>query len=279
LIYPELAISSAPIGVFDSGVGGLTVLNRLLEILPEQDFIYLGDTARVPYGNKSEETVKNYALQCSQFLVEKGAKFIVIACNTASAVALDFVRSKVNVPVIGVIEGAASVAVESTKNNSIGVIGTKATIRSNAYSVAIKNKSNSKIKITSIACPLLVPIVEENWQFHQSTKLIINEYSKVLHQNEIDTLVLGCTHYPMLKEQFKNELPNVQLVDCGQSTAELVRVMLPQFQVQFISLKESSSKVDFYITDNDSNFPTIAHSFLGFLPKNIQTVDLDAIPI
>lgn len=277
MIFPDIAISTAPIGVFDSGVGGLTVLNRLLELLPEQNYIYLGDTARVPYGNKSAETVKHYALQCSQFLVEQGAKFIVVACNTASAVALDYIRSIISVPIIGVIEGAASVAVAKTLNKSIGVIGTKATIRSEAYTKEIVKNSSKTIAITSVACPLLVPIVEENWQFHPATKLIIQEYAKELHANAIDTLVLGCTHYPMLKDQFLEEFPNVTLIDCGQSTAELTRVMLPQFQQTYTSGTNKSQNVSFYITDNDSNFPRIAQAFLGFIPKNIQTVDIESV--
>lgn len=277
MIFPDIAISSAPIGVFDSGVGGLTVLNRLLELLPDQNYIYLGDTARVPYGNKSEETVKHYALQCSQFLVDQGAKFIVVACNTASAVALDYIRSMISVPIIGVIEGAASVAVTKTRNNSIGVIGTKATIRSGAYTKEIIKKSSKKVTITSVACPLLVPIVEENWQLHSATKLIIQEYAKELHSNSIDTLVLGCTHYPMLKEQFIEEFPEVELIDCGQSTAELTRIMLPQFQQVFSEVSTKSQNVEFFITDNDSNFPRIAQAFLGFIPNNIQTVDIETV--
>lgn len=277
MIFPDIAISSAPIGVFDSGVGGLTVLNRLLELLPDQNYIYLGDTARVPYGNKSEETVKHYALQCSQFLVDQGAKFVVVACNTASAVALDYIRSMISVPIIGVIEGAASVAVTKTRNNSIGVIGTKATIRSGAYTKEIIKKSSKKVSITSVACPLLVPIVEENWQLHSATKLIIHEYAKELHSNSIDTLVLGCTHYPMLKEQFIEEFPGVELIDCGQSTAELTRIMLPQFQQVFTESSAKLQNVEFFITDNDSNFPRIAQAFLGFIPNNIQTVDIESV--
>lgn len=277
MIYQEIVNSTAPIGVFDSGVGGLTVLNRLLKVLPEQSFIYLGDTARVPYGNKSQETVQHYALQCSQFLVEQGAKLIVVACNTASAVALEYIRSLIPVPIIGVIDGAAEVAATVTKNNSIGVIGTKATIRSEAYKKAIVEHSTNEVSITSIACPLLVPIVEENWRYHPSTELIISEYAKLLHENSIDTLVLGCTHYPMLKDQFVKELPSVTLVDCGQSTAEIVRKMVPISSLEDLEKSIPTNKVDFYITDNDSNFPKIAQTFLGFEPKKIQTIDIDSV--
>lgn len=275
MLYPEITNTTAPIGVFDSGVGGLTVLNRLLKVLPEQSYIYLGDTARVPYGNKSKETVQQYALQCSQFLVEQGAKLIVVACNTASAVALEYIRSLIPVPIIGVIDGAAEVAVQVTKNNSIGVIGTKATIRSEAYTKAIISKSSKEVSITSVACPLLVPIVEENWQYHPSTALIISEYALSLHKNSIDTLVLGCTHYPMLKEQFIKEFPSVTLVDCGQSTAEIVRFMVPFSDVKDVYSSKQTSKVDFFITDNDSNFPKIAQTFLGFEPEKIQTIEID----
>jgi len=277
LTYQEIENSIAPIGVFDSGVGGLTVLNRLLIVLPEQSYIYLGDTARVPYGNKSKETVQQYALQCSQFLVEQGAKLIVVACNTASAVALEYIRALIPVPIIGVIDGAAEVAATVTKNNSIGVIGTKATIRSEAYTKAIISKTTKEVSITSVACPLLVPLVEENWQFHPSTGLIISEYAQLLHKNSIDTLVLGCTHYPMLKEQFMKEFPNVTLVDCGQSTAEIVRKMVPIADLKDIDSSKLIAKVEFYITDNDSNFPKIAQTFLGFEPEKIQTIDIDSV--
>lgn len=277
MTYQEIENSTTPIGVFDSGVGGLTVLNRLLKVLPEQSYIYLGDTARVPYGNKSKETVQQYALQCSQFLVEQGAKLIVVACNTASAVALEYIRALIPVPIIGVIDGAAEVAATVTKNNSIGVIGTKATIRSEAYRKAIISKTTKEVSITSVACPLLVPLVEENWQFHPSTALIISEYAQLLHENSIDTLVLGCTHYPMLKEQFMKEFPNVTLVDCGQSTADIVRKMVHISDSKDIDSSKLTSKVDFFITDNDSNFPKIAQTFLGFEPEKIQTIDFDSV--
>lgn len=277
MIYTEIENRTSPIGVFDSGVGGLTVLNRLLKVLPEQSYIYLGDTARVPYGNKSKETVQQYALQCSQFLVEQGAKLIVVACNTASAVALDYIRNLIPIPIIGVIDGAAEVAANVTKNLSIGVIGTKATIRSEAYKKAIVEQSTKEVSITSVACPLLVPIVEENWQYHASTELIIAEYAKLLHQNSIDTLVLGCTHYPMLKQQFMKEFPGVTLVDCGQSTAEIVRKIVPIPTSSNQETKDATGRVEFYITDNDSNFPKIAQTFLGFEPEKIQTIDIDSV--
>lgn len=277
MIYTEIENFTAPIGVFDSGVGGLTVLNRLLKVLPEQTYIYLGDTARVPYGNKSKETVQQYALQCSQFLVDQGAKLIVVACNTASAVALEYIRNLIPIPIIGVIDGAAEVAVHVTKNLSIGVIGTKATIRSEAYKKAIVKQSTKEVSITSVACPLLVPLVEENWQYHPSTELIIAEYAIPLHQNSIDTLVLGCTHYPMLKQQFMKEFPGVTLVDCGQSTAELVRKIVPMPTNSNEETFNPTTKVEFYITDNDSNFPKIAQTFLGFEPEKIQTIDIDSV--
>ena len=188
-----------PIGVFDSGIGGLTVVKRISSYLPQEDVVYFGDTARVPYGSKSNSTVVEYSLQDARFLISKNVKAIVVACNTASSTALDELKNSFNVPIIGMIEPGSQMAVKETRNKRIGVIGTRATITNQAYSKTIKS-IDPHIKVFERACPLFVPLAEEGWINHQATRLIAEEYLEGLKQYDIDTLVLGCTHYPILAE-------------------------------------------------------------------------------
>ncbi len=218
--------NSAPIGVFDSGLGGLTVVNALMRRLPQESLLYVGDTARVPYGPKSPETVQRYALQIGAWLVEQGVKAVVVACNTATAHALDVLRESLPVPVIGVVEPGARAAVRATRGKSIGVIGTTGTIASGAYTKAMQ-RLMPDVAVTATPCPMLVPLVEEGWVDHPATRLIAREYLAPLRLAGVDTLVLGCTHYPLLSTVLAEEMgPDVTLIDSAEETAADVVTML-----------------------------------------------------
>lgn len=207
------------IGVFDSGIGGLTVLKEILNILPKEDTIYLGDTARVPYGIKSADTVIRYSLENAEFLLSKKVKLLVVACNTASSVGLSALEEKYSLPIIGVIEPGAGKAVKATKKNRIGIIGTERTIRSGAYVNSI-NKIDPDIELISKACPLFVPLVEEGWIDNDIALLTAQRYLQVMKDADIDTLILGCTHYPLLKDIIRKVLGDgVILVDSAEEIA------------------------------------------------------------
>jgi glutamate racemase len=264
-----------PIGVFDSGIGGLTVVRQLLSTLPNENIIYFGDTARVPYGSKSNETVIEYSIQDAQFLMRKNVKAIVVACNTASSVALPALREKFQIPIIGMIEPGAKMSIESTRNNKIGVIGTRTTINSNAYSKAIK-KLNPPINVIEKACPLFVPLVEEGWLNHKATYEITEEYLKELNENDIDTLVLGCTHYPILSKVIQEVIgKDVKLIDSGIAAAILVKDELMKFNL--ISNSYALGNYDFYLSDFPVMFKEIAEMFVGRKIKEIFKVDLEQI--
>lgn len=264
-----------PIGVFDSGIGGLTVVRQLLSTLPNENIIYFGDTARVPYGSKSNETVIEYSIQDAQFLMRKNVKAIVVACNTASSVALPALREKFQIPIIGMIEPGAKMSIESTRNNKIGVIGTRTTINSNAYSKAIK-KLNPQINVIEKACPLFVPLVEEGWLNHKATYEITEEYLKELNENDIDTLVLGCTHYPILSKVIQEVIgKDVKLIDSGIAAAILVKDELMKFNL--VSNSYALGNYDFYLSDFPVMFKEIAEMFLGRKIKEIFKVDLEQI--
>ncbi len=269
-----------PIGVFDSGIGGLSVLKQFIRFLPNEKYIYLGDTARVPYGNKSEKTVQRYAQECSDFLMKQGVKLIVVACNSASSVALESVRKIANVPVIGMIAPAASAALRATSNENIGVIGTRATINSNAYSKTIKSMSNSEhLQIYSKACPLFVPIVEEGWLMHDVAKLIAEEYLSVFKEKNIDTLVLGCTHYPLLAPLITKLLPGVTLIDSGEHAAVNAIKLLAEEKMLVEEKEEYLSKPDikFFVTDVPDTFFEIAKRFLGFKVDSPKKINLETV--
>lgn len=273
-----MQFDSRPIGVFDSGVGGLTVLQHLIKLMPNEHFIYLGDTARVPYGNKSAETVQLYSLQCAAFLADHNVKLIVVACNTASALAIDVLRTGSDIPVIGMIEPAASKAVSETKTGIIGVIGTRATVLSEVYEHAISQEaarlSSKPPQVISIACPLLVPLVEEGWLDTPSTRLIAEEYLNPFLTLDIDTLVLGCTHYPLLTPVISSILPNVRLIDCGASAAEIaISVVQPASDTTPQTLPN-----EFFVTDNTPAFSTLANSFLGLNITDPTRVSVDSYP-
>ncbi|MFM7338474.1 MAG: glutamate racemase [Bacteroidota bacterium] len=259
-----------PIGVFDSGVGGLTVLRHLIHTMSSEEFVYLGDTARVPYGNKSPETIRHYTRQCVNFLLGFDVKAIVIACNTASALALDLAREISPVPVIGMIHPAAATAVQQTQNGKIGVIGTRATIGSHAYELAISDYAHSikkHIDVYSKACPLFVPLAEEDFGEHPASALIAKEYLQDFIDKEIDTLVLGCTHYPLLKDLILRTLPGISLIDCGESaTNELSSIMNINNQPNI----NTFPTVRLFTTDTAQSFSSIAKRCIGLdLPEPI----------
>ena len=219
---------SAPIGVFDSGIGGLTVVHELMRQLPHESIIYFGDTARVPYGPKSPDTVRRYSREITHWLQEQGVKAIVIACNTATAHALPVLRAELPVPVVGVVGPGARAAVDATERGSIGVIGTMGTINSGAYERAIRD-ATPDATITTRACPLFVPLVEEGWLEHEATRLVAKEYLSPMAAANVDTLVLGCTHYPLLNPLIAEVLgPDVRLIDSAEETAAETRRVLEE---------------------------------------------------
>jgi glutamate racemase len=220
------ASQQAPIGMFDSGIGGLTVANALSRRLPLESLLYFGDTARVPYGPKSPDTVRRYALQIGEWLVREGVKCVVVACNTATAHALDVLQSSLPVPVVGVVEPGARAAVRASRIGPIGVIGTSGTIASGAYTRAI-HRLSSHATVLAAPCPLFVPLVEEGWGDHPATRLIVREYLAPMRDARVDTLVLGCTHYPLLAPVLAAEMgPAVRLIDSAEETAvEVERIL------------------------------------------------------
>jgi glutamate racemase len=258
------------IGIFDSGVGGLTVFKQIAELLPRENLVYLGDTARVPYGTKSEITVKRYALEAAEFLVAKGVKMLVVACNTASAVALPALRERFNLPVIGVIEPGARRAAAS-RNRRIGVIGTEGTINSGRYPEAIRELLPDA-RISSVACPLFVPLAEEGWSEHEIARLAAIEYLRPLMGAGIDTLVLGCTHYPLLRNTLERVLgDNVTLVDSGTETAKAVQRF---FCEQGLEHPDSGGLREFYVTDVPARFERVGQSFLQGTKIRATQVDI-----
>ena len=250
-------MNKKPIGIFDSGVGGLTVFKEIRKRFPYEDLIYFGDTARVPYGPKSRNTVIEYSVQNARFLIQQGAKIIVIACNTSSATALTELQSILPVPVLGVIEPGAMSAVKTSISKRIGVIGTEGTIRSQAYSSAISNLDKN-CSVFSKACPLLVQLAEEGWEDHEVTKLTIKEYLTPLLKNSIDTLVLGCTHYPILKTSIQQFAGNeITLVDSAQAVTDKLDEVLPNRETM------GTGEDRFYVSDNEDKFNKIASKILN----------------
>lgn len=262
-----------PIGVFDSGIGGLTVVKRLSSVLPRESIVYFGDTARVPYGSKSNSTVIDYSIQDTSFLLHKNVKAVVVACNTASSIAIPALREKFTVPVIGVILPGADMAVKETKNGRIGVIGTRATISNQAYSKAIK-EIDSKIEVFEKACPLFVPIAEEGWTHHRATYEIAEEYLKELKEHDIDTLVLGCTHYPILADVIQDVIgKDVKLIDSGIATAEVVRSEINR--IGFETNSAGPGNLDLYVSDIPTTFKQVAELFLGKQINDVVKVDIE----
>ncbi len=261
-----------PIGIFDSGIGGLTVVKEIIHSLPNESIIYFGDTARVPYGTKSDSTIKEYSIQNTKFLRKHNVKLIVVACNTASSVALNEITLHANVPVIGVIKPGAEAAVKNTFNNRIAIIGTNATVSSKAYDREI-SKLNPKIEVRGKACPLFVPIVEEGWMNHEIGLLAAKEYLNVLQRFAYDTLVLGCTHYPLLKHTIQNVVGDkVKLIDSGIETAKQVKSILAEINLLNNSKEKPNRK--YFVSDLPHRFKEIGEMFLGQKIKSIAKIDL-----
>jgi glutamate racemase len=260
------------IGIFDSGVGGLTVFAAIRRVLPDESLIYLGDTARVPYGTKSSETVIKYSLQCADFLVERKIKALVVACNTSSAYSLSILREKNDVPVIGVIEPGARKALSVTKSKRIGVIGTAATIGSNAYGRLLKDLDRD-VSVVSQACPLFVPLVEEGWLNNDVAKSTAKIYLESFRHENIDTLILGCTHYPLLKPVIAEIIGNnVNLIDSAEAVAEGVKNELAKKGL--LNKKTGLSSYQLYVTDLPNRFEKIASDFLGGKIPSVKRVEL-----
>ncbi len=252
--------NNAPIGVFDSGLGGLTVLKEIILELPEESTIYLGDTARVPYGIRSAEVVTRYSFENMRFLLSKGIKMLVIACNTASALSLEALRRAAPVPVIGVIEPGAKAALKASKNGRIGVIGTEATIRSGAYAKVLE-KLSPGVKVFSRPCPLFVPLVEEGWVDNDVAFLTAENYLSGFAENGIDTVLLGCTHYPLLKKTIAAVMGGgVTLIDSAIETAKEIRKVLEE--KDFSRGDSRPPERDFYVTDAPGRFKTLGGRFL-----------------
>ena len=249
-----------PIGVFDSGIGGLTVLKALTDAIPGEDFIYLGDTARLPYGTKSNEVIIRYSKENTEFLLAKGIKMLVVACNTSSAVALDAIASDTMVPVIGVIEPGARAAVKASRSGKIGVIGTEATIASGAYTRAIQ-RLGKKSEIYTRACPLLVPLAEEGWIDNEVAERTVAHYLESLKQSGIDTLLLGCTHYPLLRAMFAHVLgASVRIVDSATATAVEVGERLRMLR---LAKRGADGSQSFFVTETPDRFVRVGRRFLG----------------
>ena len=250
----------AAIGIFDSGIGGLTVYQQIAALLPAENLIYLGDTARCPYGTKSHDVVMRYACENSDFLAERNIKMLVVACNTASAVALGALQERYAMPVIGVIQPGALAAVRVSRNKKIGVIGTEATIASGAYTKALR-ALDSSLEMYTRACPLLAPLVEEGWVENDVTRSTVATYLSSLKQSGIDTLILGCTHYPLLKKTIATYLGGrVQLIDSAEETAKVVRATLADNRR---TQSNGPGRGSFFVTDSPDQFIRVGARFLG----------------
>jgi len=273
-----------PIGIFDSGVGGLTVYRALHEKLPNERFVYLGDTARVPYGTKSLATVERYAIENSRFLASRGIKLLVVACNTASALALPKIRESIGIETVGVIGPGARKAVQITRaeaNPKIGVIATEATISSNAYAEAIK-RANVKAEVIQTACPLFVSLAEENWTQEAETFSIAKKYLQKIVDANVNALVLGCTHYPILRGVIQQTVGgSVTLIDSGEATAEEVFQTLNEKKLanenppQRADTRRLCDDLDhFYVTDAADRFARVAERFLGVKPAKLEAIEV-----
>lgn len=263
----------APIGVFDSGIGGLTVLRALRRRLPSESTVYLGDTARVPYGPKSPETVRRYAAEAADFLLGEGIKLLVVACNTATARALPQLSASLPVPVIGVVEPGAREAVRRSASGRIGVIGTQGTIDSGAYEAAIL-ALRPEAKVEGLPCPLFVSLVEEGWTEGEVARLTAERYLEPLLERDIDTLVLGCTHYPLLAPLLQEVVgPGVTLVDSAEATAEAVE---RELEVRALAAPAAGARgsARYFVTDDAGRFRDLATRWLDEEPASLETVTL-----
>ena len=265
-------LRSRPIGIFDSGIGGLTVAKAVFNILPNEEVIYLGDTARLPYGTKSKETVILYSIECLKFLLSKKVKMVVVACNTASSVAVNFLSKITKVPVIGVITPGSKAAAEYTKKGRVGVIGTYGTIKSKSYNKELR-KFSKNLDISSRSCSLFVQLAEDGWTDNRIAYLTAQEYLKDLRKSKIDTLILGCTHYPILKKTIAKVMGNnVKLIDSGEETAKVVKTILEDRNL--LSKRNKKGNHKFFVTDFPNNFKSISERFLGKKINKVKKVKL-----
>ena len=260
LVRGRAGARDRPIGIFDSGIGGLTVMRALTKLLPRESIIYLGDTGRTPYGTKSADVVRRYSFENTEFLVDKEVKLLVVACNTSTALALDALQQRVDVPVVGVIEPGAQAAVRATRNRKIGVIGTEATIRSGEYSRALRGL-RADLEIYTRACPLFVPLAEEGWVDNEVAARAARLYLTSLARSGIDTLILGCTHYPLLRGVIRATMgPRVRLIDSGVATAAAVRDVLVG---EGLLRSRGTGEASFFVTDAPERFVKVGARFLG----------------
>lgn len=267
----QKASDEMPVGIFDSGVGGLTVMREITKLLPEEHILYLGDTARVPYGTRSPEIVTKYSLINTGFLLSKGIKLLVVACNTSSAVSLEVLKKNLPVPVIGVVEPGARAAAAATKTKKVAVIGTEATIKSRAYEHAIKAIDDS-IVVTGKACPLFVPLIEEGWVTGDIVVLTAEKYLASVARDTADSLVLGCTHYPMIKNVIE-DVVKMPLIDSAVETAKEVSKILKAEHM--MRQKKGKAKREFFVTDSPEKFSKTGERFLGHRISNISKIYLE----
>lgn len=263
-----------PIGVFDSGVGGLTVAREIMRQLPNEDLVYFGDTARVPYGSKSKKTVVKYSKQIVRFLRTKNVKAIVVACNTASALALDELAEEIDIPIVGVVKPGAKMAVETTRTGNVGVIGTASTVKSGIYNEYIRGL-NPDITVVSKACPLFVPLVEEGLLEDRVTEDIVSRYLQEMKEYHVDALVLGCTHYPLLRNVIKRFMgEEVTLVNPAFETAKCLKELLTEQGL--LNRKKHRSEYEYYVSDGAESFISFADSVLPCHVTDTQIVDIES---
>ena len=268
----EIPLNNKPIGIFDSGIGGLTVVKEIIKLLPNESLVYLGDTARVPYGTKSKDTVIRYSESNANFLLSKGIKILIIACNTASAYSLDVLKDKLSIPVIGVIEPGAKKAADITQNGNIGVIGTPSTIRSSAYNRALLSINNN-LKVFPKSCPLFVPFAEEGWLDGDILLRVAEKYLHRILNQGVDVLILGCTHYPLLKDTIKKVAGDgVTLVDSAEETANELFQLIESGKIN--SSDDDGTIRELYLTDDSETFVTISGKFLGDETSEIKVTDI-----
>ena len=266
---------NAPVGVFDSGVGGLTVAREIMRNLPSEKIVYFGDTARVPYGSKSKETVIRYSRQIIRFLQEQQVKAIVVACNTASAFALDTVKDELDIPILGVIESGAKVAAAETKNKRVGVIGTEGTVGSGIHEAYLK-RLDKEIQVIGKACPLFVPLVEEGWLHDPVTTEVASRYLRELQEEEIDTLILGCTHYPLLRSTIRQVMgEGVRLVNPAYETALELGRLLKEKELLSTETEHEEFPYRFYVSDLADKFKDFANSILPYDVEMTKKIDIE----
>lgn len=259
------AKTTQPIGIFDSGVGGLTVFREVSKILPHEDLIYLGDTARLPYGNKSSEAIIRFSLECAHFLLSQNIKLLIVACHTASSHALETLQKALPIPVIGVIQPGYELLMASTQTQRVAILATPATISSHIYQNLI-HQNYPMAQVFPVACPLFVPLAEESLYDHEAAYLIAKHYLQPLNSMNIDAALLACTHYPLLRSAIQKALdPSVKILESATSCAELVRYMLAKNHE--LNQQQTKPSYRFFVTDHPERFSTLAKTFLG---RNIE---------